>query len=50
MQVLLARLEGGVYVPQGGPRAEYEAAVRQLYLRTQDQVRILADCLELELE
>jgi hypothetical protein len=48
LQQLLARLEGPVYLARDAPRAECEAVVRQLYLRTQDQIRVLQDALALE--
>jgi hypothetical protein len=50
VEVLLSRLETGVYCPQD-VRAHYEKTVRELYLRSQDQVRVLRDALEfVELE
>jgi len=54
-QVLLGRLEGGVYLAKdvcerSERRAECEATIRQLYLRTQDQVRVLEAALDLDLE
>ena len=49
-QLLLGRLECGVYVAKDAPRAEYETTIRELYLRTQDQVRVLEAALDLELE
>ena len=51
-QLLLARLEGGVYLAKDAAarRAEHETTIRQLYLRTQDQVRVLETALELDLE
>ena len=49
-QSLLASLECGVQVP-ADQRLHYEAQLRQLFLRSQDMVRILQDCMELaELE
>jgi hypothetical protein len=47
-QQLLARLEAGLVLPKDVCRQEYEATIRQLYLRTQDQVRVLQDALALE--
>jgi hypothetical protein len=50
VEVLLSRLESGVHCP-ADVRAHYEKTVRELYLRSQDQVRVLRDALELvELE
>jgi hypothetical protein len=51
-QLLLARLESGVYLAKdaAGRRAEHEETIQQLYLRTQDQVRVLEAALELDLE
>jgi hypothetical protein len=51
-QLLLGRLEGGVYLTEDAAcrRVESETTLRQLYLRTQDQVRVLEAALELELE
>jgi hypothetical protein len=50
VEVLLSRLESGVYCP-ADVRAHYEVTIRELYLRSQDQVRVLRDALELvELE
>jgi hypothetical protein len=50
VEVLLSRLEGGVYCP-ADVRAHYETTVRELYLRSQDMVRVLRDSLDLiELE
>jgi hypothetical protein len=50
LEVLLSRLEGGVRCPED-VRAHYETVIRELYLRSQDQVRVLRDALELvELE
>ena len=51
-QLLLARLESGVYLAKdaAGRRAQHEETLRQLYLRTQDQVRVLEAALGLDLE
>ena len=50
-QLLLARLDGGVYLTKDtAARSGAEATLRALYLRTQDQVRVLEAALELELE
>ena len=51
-QLLLSRLEGGVYLAKDATerRAEHEATIRQLYLRTADQVRVLEAALDLDLE
>ena len=51
-QLLLGRLDAGVYLTEDAAarRAEHEATIRQLYLRTQDQVRVLEAALELDLE
>jgi hypothetical protein len=49
-QLLLARLEGGVYLAKNAAPPRVEETIRQLYLRTQDQVRVLEAALELELE
>jgi hypothetical protein len=51
-QLLLGRLESGVYLAKdaAGRRAESETTIRALYLRTQDQVRVLEAALELDLE
>jgi hypothetical protein len=50
-QLLLARLEGGVYLTKDATaRSGAEVTLRALYLRTQDQVRVLEAALELELE
>jgi len=49
-EALLTRLESGVKMPDD-VRLHYETAIRELYLQTQDQVRVLRDALELvELE
>jgi hypothetical protein len=48
---LLARLERGVYLNKDAvSRSGAEVTLRALYLRTQDQVRVLEAALELELE
>jgi hypothetical protein len=47
-QLLLARLEGGVYLAKDAAGRRAEETIRQLYLRTQDQVRVLEAALELE--
>jgi hypothetical protein len=50
VELLLSRLECGVYCP-ADVRAAYETVVRELYLRSQDEVRVLQAALELvELE
>jgi hypothetical protein len=50
LEVLLSRLERGVYCPKD-ERAHYEQTARELYLRSQNQVRVLRDALDLaELE
>jgi len=50
VEVLLSRLESGVYCP-ADVRAHYEKTVRELYLKSQDEIRVLRDALELvELE
>ena len=35
-------------IDQGGGKRRAEETIRQVYLRTQDEVRVLSDCLELE--
>jgi hypothetical protein len=47
-ELLLDRLQAGVHVPTDVCRADYEATIRQLYLRSHDQIRVLQDALALE--
>jgi hypothetical protein len=49
-QLLLARLDAGVYLAQDAAVCgRAEVTLRELYLRTQDQVRVLEDALALDL-
>jgi len=49
-EALLDRLERGVHIAEGD-RVQAQATIRELYLRSQDMVRVLRDCLDLsELE
>jgi hypothetical protein len=52
-RALLVRLERGVYPPRDREqRARYETTIRELYLRSQDQLRVLEAALDdfIELE
>jgi len=50
VEVLASRLEGGVHIAEGN-RAQAQTTIREHYLRSQDMVRVLRDCLDLsELE
>jgi hypothetical protein len=49
-QLLLARLDRGVYLAKDASAHHAEETLQQLYLRSQDQVRVLEAALELDLE
>ena len=50
-QLLLARVEAGVYLAKDAAgQQRSEETIRQLFCRTQDQVRVLEAALDLELE
>ena len=50
LEMLLGRLEAGLYCA-ADVRASHEKTVRELYLRSQDEVGVLRDALDLvELE